>query len=101
MNANTLVARLLTASMLTIASSAVMAQEIIVVPDTFKPMKSRAEVRAEVIAARTAGQLPRYDESASAMGQFPATPSTTSRDAVRAELRNAPRTPVMIYNPAA
>ena len=101
MTVQTLIARLATSALLAVAGSAALAQEIIVVPDTFVSMKSRAEVLAEVVAARVAGHLNKDGEAASAMSQFPATPSTTPRETVRAELRNAPHPDVMMYNPAA
>lgn len=62
--------------------------------DTFKSTKTRAEVRAEAIAARDAGQL----QVGEVELPSPALKSTKTRAQVKAELAEAARTGNIVVN---
>ena len=95
MNAKQLIAL----SILAVAGGAAFADDITIANDAFTSQKTRAEVTAEVLQARAAGQLQFASEVDA--GTPVATTSTLTRDQVRAELRNAPKAKVAMYNDAA
>ena len=89
---------LIALSALAFAGSAALAQEITYVKDDFVSMKTRAEVRQELLKARAEGTLPVYGEGE----QLMAVPrsSMVSRDQIRAELRSSARTATLqLYTP--
>lgn len=81
------------------AGSAARADDITIVNDSFMSTKSRAEVRAEVIAARAQGLL-----EVSEVDLSPTMPakrdSTLTRDQVSAEVGPAARALIMQWYPA-
>ncbi len=87
---------------LAFAASAAMAGEITVATETFVPMKTRAEVKAEVLQAHAAGVTSFVNEIdgyvAPAAKGFT---STLTREQVRAELRNTPRQRRLLVSEAA
>ena len=92
--------RSLVALFVAAASGAAMAEDITIVKDDFVPMTSREAVRAEVLQARAAGLL-KLDNEAASMAFGAATgPSTTTREAVRAQARQSAqmKRPVLSYN---
>ena len=95
MNAKQLIAL----SVLAVAGGAAFADDITVANDAFMSQKTRAEVTAEVVQARAAGQLQFASEGdAGAPGVVM---STVTREQVRMELLAAPKAKVTIYNDAA
>ena len=90
---------------LSLAGTAAMAGELIIVKDTFTPTKSRAEVKAEVLKARAAGVLQFVTELQSHVDSVaPATAATASaltREQVRAQLLKSPRPQAGELYPAA
>jgi hypothetical protein len=94
--------QLITLAALAFAGTAALADDITIVNDNFSPLRSRAEVRADVLKARAGGVQAFTTEAQAQPGSNAnATPSTLSREQVRAEVRNSPRAKFMIYNPAA
>jgi hypothetical protein len=93
------VKQLITLSALVFAGSAAMADDITLVNDNFIAQKSRAEVHADLLQARANGTLVQASEGEAAAPAV--TPSTLTREQVRAELRNAPKTRFVSINPAA
>ena len=91
--------QLIALSVLAVAGGAAFADDITVANDAFTSQKTRAEVTAEVLQARAGGQLQFASEMG--VGTPTATMSTLTRDQVRAELRNAPKAKVAMYNDAA
>jgi hypothetical protein len=91
--------QLITIATLAFAGSAAMADDITIVKDDFVAQKSRAEVRAEVLEARAAGVV--FAASEADVGAPVLATSTLTRDQVRAELRNAPKSKLVVFNPAA
>lgn len=87
------------AALFAFAGTAAMADDITIVKDNFVAQKSRAEVQAEVLQARAAGQ--QYSASEADVAAPVVAKSTLSRDQVRAELRNTPKARVVVFNPAA
>ena len=90
---------------LALSGTAVMADDITIVKDTFTPTKTRAEVTAEVLKARAAGVLHFVTEvemrAESSAQSAPATASTLTREQVRAQLLKGPRAQVSERYPAA
>lgn len=94
--------QLIALSALALAGTTALAGEITIVNETFVPVRSRAEVRAEVLNARAAGITQFVTEAGAVTLPAAAAPQATlTREQVRAELRNAPRAKVMTINPAA
>lgn len=80
------------------AGTAALADDITIDTTPFTAQKTRAEVKAEVLAARAAGIAYAPTE---VQAVEPATASTLTREQVRAELSAAPKARVAIYNDAA
>ena len=93
--------KLLAAVTLALAGSAALAGELTVVNDNFAPMRSRADVKAEVLRARAAGITQFATEFDAVATPAAASKSTLSREQVRAQLRQAPRAHAGDINPAA
>lgn len=72
---------------LAFAGTAAMADDITIANDHSVSLKTRAELRAEVIQARQNGTMPQYGEVDAAAPA--AAKSALTREQVRAELRNA------------
>lgn len=89
----------LIAAAFAVAGTAAMAGEITIVNDNFVAQKTRAEVRAEVLQARADGSFVQIGEGDTSLPI--AAKSTLTRDQVRAELRNAPKEKIMMFNSAA
>lgn len=83
---------------LTFAGTAAMADDITVAHETFVAQKTRAEVRAEVLAAKTNGSFVAATEAGV---EQPVAASALTRDQVRAELRATPKAKLVIFNDAA
>ena len=92
--------RLIALSALVFAAGSAFADDITIANDHFSTQKTRAEVRAEVLQARAAGQL-QFANEATVGTPAVAASSTVTRDQVRAELRNAPKAKFSAYNEAA
>ena len=101
MNTQQLIAAIATVGAFAFASTAAWADDITVVRDNFKPSKTRAELQAEVQQARAAGVTHFVTEVSDSKETDTATPGTLSREQVRANLPNEPRTRDITYNPAA
>lgn len=87
---------------LSLAGTSALASEITIVQDTFTSTKTRAEVHAEVLKARSAGVLHFSTETQSHVQAptkaAPANASTLTREQVRAQLLNGPRAQVAEVN---
>jgi hypothetical protein len=84
---------------LSLAGTAALADGITVYPDTFVPTRTRAEVQAEVLQARAAGQLPcENDATGQLLDLKPAVVLTLTREQVRADLRKMPHPKLDVYN---
>ncbi len=94
MNAKQLIAL----ATLAFAGTAAMADDITVANDAFVAQHTRAEVRADVLAAKANGSFVAPSEVDA--GQ-PVAATVLSRDQVRAELRAAPKSKIVIFNDAA
>ncbi len=90
--------KLIALAALAFAGSAAMAEDITVANDAFVAQHSRAEVRAEVLAAKANGSFVAPSE---VDGAASAAHSDLTRDQVRAELRSTPKARVVIFNDAA
>jgi hypothetical protein len=81
------------------AGSAALADTITLDTTPFVPMRTRAEVKAELLQARAAG-MPQWVTEAD--DQLPAlkpvVASTLTREQVRAEVRQMPRPKLDVYN---
>ena len=93
------VKQLIALSVLAVAGGAAFADDITVANDAFMSQKTRAEVTAEVLQARGAGQLQFASEGDA--GAPAVVMSTVTREQVRMELLAAPKAKVTIYNDAA
>jgi hypothetical protein len=83
-----------------LAGTTAMADTITIDNSVFVPTRTRAEVKAEVQAARADGSMPQFVTEAEAQrpAQKAAVASTLTREQVRAEVRSAPRTKLDVYN---
>jgi len=84
------VKQIITAAVFAFAGSAALAESPTVVEDNFVATKSRAEVQAEVVQARAAGDVFVSEVDLSSTRPVQAA-STLTRAQVQAELRNGPR----------
>ena len=94
--------QLITLAAIAFAGTAAMADDITMVNETFASTRSRAEVNAEVLQARTSGvaQFSTERDAQTIPAQPTAAPALT-REQVRADRSKAPRTTVVTFNPAA
>jgi len=93
------VKQLIALSALALAGTAALADDITIANESFVAQKSRAEVRAELVKARAEGTLQQAGEGYTAVPM--ASQSSLTREQVRAELRNSPKTVVAAYSEAA
>lgn len=93
------VKHLIAAAAFAFAGTAAMADDITIVNDNFVAQKTRAEVQAEVLQARAVGE--QYAASEADVAAPVVAKSQLTREQVRAELRAAPKTKVVTFNPAA
>ncbi len=91
--------RLIALATLALAGTAAMADDITVANDAFVAQHSRAEVRADVLAAKANGSFVAPSEVEATTPAAAA--SDLTRDQVRAELRATPKARVVIFNDAA
>lgn len=90
--------QLIALAALAFAGNAAMAEDITVAHETFAAQHTRAEVRAEVLAAKANGSFVAPSEVEAAPV---AAASDLTREQVRAELRATPKARFVMFNDAA